>query len=77
MIVKMVSGIPECEEKYPLKLRIKQDIINTRFSINPANNTQGLMPLTSTNPSISISHSGSFFLRRQVAALPQVFEHFQ
>ena len=33
MIVKMVSGIPECEEKYLLKLRIKQDI-NTPFSIN-------------------------------------------
>ena len=33
MIVKMVSGISECEEKYLLKLRIKQDI-NTPFSIN-------------------------------------------
>ena len=30
--VKMVSGIPECEENYLLKLR--QDIINTCFSIN-------------------------------------------
>ena len=77
MIVKMVSGIPECEEKYLLKLRIQQDIINTRFSINRTNNTQGSMPLTSTNPSISIPHSGSFFLGRQTAASPQVFEHFQ
>ena len=25
MTVKMVSGIPECEEKYLLKLRIQQD----------------------------------------------------
>ena len=29
MTVKMVSGIPECEEKYLLKLRIQQDIILT------------------------------------------------
>ena len=77
MTVKMVSGIPECEEKYLLKLRIQQDIINTRFSTNRANNTQGSMPLTPTNPSISIPHSGSFFLRRQMAASLQVFEHFQ
>ena len=77
MIVKIISGIPESEEKYLLKLRIQQDIIKTRFSINRANNTQGSMPLTSTNPSISIPHSGSFFLRRQMAVSPQVFEHFQ
>ena len=36
MIVKMVSGIPECEEKYLLNLRIQQDIINTGFSVNRA-----------------------------------------
>ena len=59
IIVKMVSGIPECEKKYLLKLRILQDIINTCFSINRANNTQGSMPLTSANPSMSIPHSGS------------------
>ena len=35
------------------------------------------MPLTSTNPSISIPHSGSFFLQRQMAASLQVLEHFQ
>ena len=35
------------------------------------------MPLTYTNPSISIPHSGSFFLRGQMAASLQVFEHFQ
>ena len=29
MTVKMVSGIPECKEKYLLKLRIQQDIILT------------------------------------------------
>ena len=34
MIVKMVSGVPECEEKYILKLRIQQGIINTCFSLN-------------------------------------------
>ena len=62
MIMKMVSGISECEEKYQLKLRIQQGIINTRFSINQANNTQVLMPLTSSNPSISKLYSGSFFL---------------
>ena len=75
--MKMVSRISDCEEKYLLKLWIKQDIINTRFSINRANITQGSMPLTSINPFISIPHSGSFFLRRQMAACPQVFEHFQ
>ena len=48
MTVKMVSGILECEEKYLMKLRIQQDIINTRFSINRASNTNGSMPLTST-----------------------------
>ena len=77
MTVKMVSGIPECEEKYLLKLRIQQDLINTRFSISRAKNTQDSMPLTSTNPSISIVHSRSFFLRRQIAVYLQVFEHFQ
>ena len=46
MIMKMVSGIQECEEKYLLKLRIQQDIVNTCFSINQTNITQGLMPLT-------------------------------
>ena len=49
---------------------------NTRFSINRANDTQGLMPLISTNSSISIPHSGSFFLQRQMAAPPQVLEYF-
>ena len=48
MTVKMVSGILECEEKYLMKLRIQQDIINTCFSINRASNTNGSMPLTST-----------------------------
>ena len=73
--MKMVSRIPECEEKYLLKL--KQDIINTHFSINRVNNTQSLMPLTSTNSSTSIPHSGSLFLQKQMAASPQVFENFQ
>ena len=50
MIMKMVSGIPDCEEKYLLKSRREQDIINTHFSINQANKTQGSMSLTSTNP---------------------------
>ena len=75
--MKMVCGIPECEEKYVMKLRIQQDIINTHFSINQANNTKGSIPLTSTDPSISIPHSESFLLRRQMAASPQVVEHFQ
>ena len=62
MTVKMVSGIPKCEEKYLLKLRIQQDIINTRFSINRANNTQASMPLwvilpTKTDGGISASIS--------------------
>ena len=36
------------------------------------------MPLTSTNPTISIPDTESFFLRRQMAvASPQVFEHFE
>ena len=34
MMVKMVSGIPECKEKYLLKLGIGQDITNTHFSVN-------------------------------------------
>ena len=34
MTMKMVSGIPEFEEKCLLKLRIQQDIINARLSIN-------------------------------------------
>ena len=34
MILKMVIGVPECEKKYLLKLRIQQDITNTRFSVN-------------------------------------------
>ena len=34
MMVKMVSGIPECKEKYLLKLRVTQDITNVRFSVN-------------------------------------------
>ena len=54
MTVKMISEIPDCKEKYLLKLRIQQDIINTCFCINWANLTNVLMPLTSTNPSISI-----------------------
>ena len=33
-IIKMVSGIADCEEKYLLKLRKEQDIINTCFSMN-------------------------------------------
>ena len=77
MTIKMVSRILECEEKYLLKLRTQQDIINTPFSINRANNTQGSMPLTSTNLSIFIMHSGSFFLRRQMSPSLQVFEHAQ
>ena len=66
--MKMVSGIPECVEKYLLKLRIQQDIVNTCFSINQTNITQGLMPLNFTNPPISIQHSGPFFLQRPIAA---------
>ena len=77
MIVKMVIGIPECEEEYLLKLTIQHDIINTRFSVNCPNNARDQMPLSSTNPSISILSSGSPFLRRQISASPQVFEHFQ
>ena len=76
MIMKMVIGIPDCEEKYLLKLRREQDIINTHFSMNQANKIQGSMPLTSTNPTIPI-RSGSFFLQRQMMPSPQVFEHFQ
>ena len=76
MTVKMVKGILECEGKYLLKLWIQQDVINTHFSINHANNTKGWMPLTSTNPSITIPHNVSFFLQRQMAASLQVFEHF-
>ena len=34
MTMKVVSGIPECEEKYLLKLRIQENIINLHFSIN-------------------------------------------
>ena len=77
IIVKMVSGITECGEKYLLKLRIQQDITNTSFSVDRANNTQERIPLTSTNPSISMTNGGSQFLRRHMAASPQVFEHLQ
>ena len=33
MILKMAKGVPECEKKYLLKLRIQQDITNTSFSV--------------------------------------------
>ena len=68
--VKMVSGIPEFEEMYLLKLRIQQD---NKYSLfyRSTNNTQGSMPVTSTNSSIYLPHSGSFFLRRQMSASPE------
>ena len=34
MTVKMVGGIPECEKRYLLKIRIQEDITNTCLSIN-------------------------------------------
>ena len=71
--MKMVSGIPECQEKYLLKLTIQQDIINTHLSINRANNAQGSLPLTSTNYPYLYYIVGSFFLRRQMTASLQVF----
>ena len=73
MTMKMVSGIPECQEKYLLKLTIQQDIINTHLAINRANNAQGSLPLTSTNYPYLYYIVGSFFLRRQMTASLQVF----
>ena len=56
MTMKMTGQIPECEEKDLLKLKTQQNA--SRFSINQANNTQGSMPLTFTNKSISMPHRG-------------------
>ena len=48
MIIKMIAGIPESEEKYLLKLRIQQDIVKTRFSFNKR--YQGMpLPLNQQN----------------------------
>ena len=57
MILKMDTGVPACEKKNLMKLRIQQDITNTRFSVNWVNNAHGQMSLTSTNQSISITIS--------------------
>ena len=34
MIAKMIAGTPESEEKYLLKLGMRQDIFKTRYSFN-------------------------------------------
>ena len=34
IILKMDTGVPACEKKNLMKLRIQQDITNTRFSVN-------------------------------------------
>ena len=65
MITKMIENIPNAEEKYLLKLRIQQDIIQTKFAIEKFaierqfNNPMSLPFSSPTNNSISVSDTSS------------------
>ena len=60
MIIKMIENIPNTEEKYLLKLRIQQDIIQTKYAIERRCSNSMSLPISSPSYNgISVSDTSS------------------
>ena len=67
MVIKMIAKIPELEEKYLLKLRIKQDIVQMLYSLDYGGPS---VPFTAQGINIS-SARNSTFMSPQMTPSPQ------